>query len=102
MKKPLIYFALIILSALPAVAADTNDWGAATNNVQMSISVRGGPNVIKRGQHVQLLIRFRNLSTNGMVWGPHGEGSKYDYSFIVIAPSGRELPVKTNKNTLVS
>jgi hypothetical protein len=69
MKKHLIYFvALIILSALPAAAVDTNDWGTATNNLQMSISLKGDKKKIKINQPVKLLIRYRNVSTNEHFW----------------------------------
>ena len=96
MKKYL--FCLSMFAALSAVrvfADDTNkiEWGAITNNVQTSISLKDGPATIKTNQPFSLLARIRNVSTNHtfsfcLPFPPEYESG---LKWVVISPSGRDV-----------
>lgn len=86
-----------------------NDWGQATNHVQISLALKGGQREIKTTEPVTLLVGFRNLSTNQTVGVFRAGAVEYDdtYSWVVISPSGkdispdfRRIPTSDNGHTL--
>jgi hypothetical protein len=93
----LYYFLLnLVVCRAYAGAAGTNDWGLATNDLQMSISLEGGSPALKTGQSVSLLFRYKNVSTNQLfgVYKTLGTVDDSSYSFIVSAPSGKNVSPK--------
>jgi hypothetical protein len=64
-----------LIASCLAFADDTNvyEWGPKAGNFQLSIRLKGGGKEIKTNQPLDLMIRFRNLSTNEslsfMLWG---------------------------------
>jgi DNA-binding beta-propeller fold protein YncE len=91
----------LVLAAWQTFADDlkTNDWGAVTNNAQMSISLTGGGNEIKTNEPVRLLIRFRNISTNETIaiFRPNAIETDPTFSFIVVSPSGKDVSPSSPK-----
>jgi hypothetical protein len=96
MKKYL--FCLSLFAALTAVevfADETNkiEWGAITNNVQISISVKDGLATIRTNQPFSLLVRIRNVSTNQAISVYRWVGTQVDpgFSWVVVSPSGKDV-----------
>ena len=94
-------FLLIICSMLigwQTFADDlaTNDWGQVTNNAQMSINLKDGKNEIKTNHPVKLLIQIKNVSTNEtfLVGRANAIENDESFSFVVIAPSGKNISPK--------
>jgi hypothetical protein len=85
--------AILSIQQLFATETKTSEWGAATNNVQMSIRVKSVPSDIKQSEPVKLLIRFRNISTNEtfMLYRANSMEDNPDCSFVVLSPSGTDL-----------
>jgi hypothetical protein len=77
----------------------TNEWGAVSNNLQMSIELKGGGSEITNGQSCILWIKYKNNSTNEtlgllkMNW-VESDGT---YSFIVVDPSGKDVSPNSNR-----
>jgi hypothetical protein len=86
--------ALTAVALWQSFAADpkANDWGLATNNLQMSITVEDVPS-IKPGQPLNLLVHFKNVSTNEVFDIYEVNGTVFDssYSFVVTSPSGKDI-----------
>jgi hypothetical protein len=96
MNKCIYYYLSVALLGVWQSLADvtqTNDWGPATNSLQMSIRIEGDKAQIKVGQPVKLLIRYKNVSTNETFTLYEFEGVVDDasYSFIIRSPSGMYL-----------
>jgi hypothetical protein len=95
MKKQFCYSIVVALAVWQVFADDpkTHEWGAVTNNFQMSINLKGDKNEITTNQPCILLIRYRNVSTNEMFRVFEANGTVYDpsYSFVVISPSGKDI-----------
>jgi hypothetical protein len=100
-KNPYYLMICLVLAAWQTFADDlkTNDWGAVTNNAQMSISLTGGGNEIKASEYVRLLIRFRNVSTNETfsINRPNSIETDPTFSFIVVSPSGKDVSPSSPK-----
>jgi len=80
----------LIFAALIALRAIASEWGAVSNNVQMSISLK-----VVVGQSFSLRVRYQNLSTNQIV---RMYISNYPYlesfggmGFVVISPTGKDI-----------
>ncbi len=93
-------YVVILTCSVMAKDTITSDWGPITNNAQMSISLEGTTNVVKLHEPVVLLFHYRNISTNEMFWfsAANGYQRDFEYSFQVIAPSGKDISpnMKTN------
>jgi hypothetical protein len=74
-------------------ATNINEWGPATNNLQMSISLEGNNNHIKCGEPANLICRYKNLSTNEVfsVYEFTGVVDDTSYSFIITSPAGEHI-----------
>jgi hypothetical protein len=103
MKKILFCLLMFVVLSVWHIFADdtkTNDWGVATNGVQMSISLKNGDSEIKTNQFVTLLVRFRNLSTNAIyLYRFNFDDTELagGVSCRVISPSGKDiLPNRDN------
>lgn len=84
-------FAMLAVWQAFADDVKTNEWGAITNNVQMSINLKGDRKEIKSNQPFRLLIFIRNVSTNEAFNVHYTYVNDYDLSFVVIAPSGKDI-----------
>jgi hypothetical protein len=84
---------LFVVSKSVAAEVNTNDWGPATNNLQMSIRLDGAEKQIKAGQPFTLSIRYQNISTNEkfIVYKFNGAENDQSYSFLVTSPSGKNV-----------
>ena len=76
-----------------------SDWGATTNNIQMSVALKNGTNGVKAEQPIVLLIRYRNASTNQVCRIYRSNEIEYDpgYTWSVISPSGNDLSPNPEK-----
>ena len=79
----------------------TNNWGPVTNNIQMSICIESNKYEIKPNESVNLIIRFRNLSTN-MSFAAHNSlqaqtDPETGVYCTVISPSGSDISPNTEK-----
>jgi hypothetical protein len=93
MKTLLTYLLTFVTLFVWQVYADgmkTNDWGAVTNNFQMSISLKGDKSEITNNQPCILLVRYKNVSTNETLNVYEAEHDP-SYSFTVISPSGKDI-----------
>ena len=74
-------------------AKDQSDWGAVTNNIQMSIRPESSADKITTNEPVKIQLRFRNVSTNETLVIFVANGTVYDprYSLSVISPSGKDI-----------
>jgi hypothetical protein len=102
MKKYLYSFAMFTVLTVCQAFADhlkTNEWGAVTNNFQMSINFKGEKNEIKTNQPLCLLIYYKNVSTNQTFRVYRANAIECDpgYSFVVISPSGKDISSNTEK-----
>jgi hypothetical protein len=96
MKKYLCFisiYATMIIGRVLAGDTETIEWGAVTNNFQMSISLKCGGHEIKTNEPVVLLIKYRNVSTNEtiIVFNHIVPAMDATYSFVVISPSGKDI-----------
>jgi hypothetical protein len=91
---------LFVLTVGQVFAEDvrTDEWGAITNKMQMSISLKGDKKQIGTNQPFSLLIRIRNVSTNELFHGYYTYVNDYELSFVVIAPSGKDISPKFPKD----
>lgn len=106
MRHPFSYLSISILlisvDQCLAADADTNAWGAVTNHIQMSISLKDGSQTLKTNQPVELTVRYRNVSTNETVlfYDPRSVVADVTYSFQIISPSGTDIsPVRPTSST---
>lgn len=83
----------LALSTSVLGAGDSEQWGIATNGVQMSISLAGGAKDIKTNEPVKIMIRYRNVSTNEVVFVSKANAIEFDqgYSWAVVSPSGKDI-----------
>jgi len=100
MKNYLYFISVFAGLATGQALAETSgieNWGAATNYLQMSISLKGGERQIKTNQAIVLSIQLRNLSTNETFhFYQYGEVERSQaLSFCVIPPSGKTINPKT-------
>ena len=82
------------LSLLQAFAdTKTNDWGAMTNSIQMSIALRPEKTDFRLSNVVVLVIRLRNLSDHETFLVSRWNAIENDpsYSFVVTSPSGKDV-----------
>ena len=88
----------ILLSITGSRAEDVHEWGPVTNNLQMSIALADGTNVIA-GKDFCLTIFFRTKSTNEftIAYKVNGTTSDPSYSFEITSPSGRDVSPNTSK-----
>jgi hypothetical protein len=96
MKKNFLMVLIFVSVALSnALAQDpaTNEWGAPTNNVQMSIRLKNGGKETSLKKPVELLIRYRNISTNETFILNRLNDIEMDtsYSFTVLSPEGKNI-----------
>jgi hypothetical protein len=94
-KKPLYHFSLCALFAVQHIFADdikTNDWGTVTNGLQMSIGLKDKSEITVY-RDVELLIHFRNVSTNQTfsICPDNVIEKTLDFSFTVISPLGKDI-----------
>jgi hypothetical protein len=99
MKIYLFCFSMFLaLSAVKVFADATNDleWGAMTNNVQMSIGTINGTATIKTNQPFSLIVRMKNVSTNQITFGyRYPLETTENLSWLVVSPSGKDVsPVR--------
>ena len=99
MKINLFCFSIYLaLSAAKAFADEANnmEWGAISNNVQMSIAARGGEKTIKTNQPVSLIVRIKNVSTNQLYFSYlYPLETTQNLSWLVVSPSGKDVsPVR--------
>jgi hypothetical protein len=90
------------ISVLKSHLADdlkTDDWGVATNNLQISIKLEGGEQQVKAGQPYGLVIRYKNITTNDTfaIYEVNGTIDDSSYSFHVTSPSGKDVSPDTSK-----
>jgi hypothetical protein len=102
MKDRLTLFVLMLtlMGTRCALADDgpENEWGPATNDLQMSIGLRNGVHTITNGQPCILSVRFKNLSKSKLLEVEKMRWMEGDhtYSFTVIDPSGKDIAPKAN------
>jgi hypothetical protein len=65
-SKLLYYFVFVPLFTMRAYADDLKptQWGPLTNNVKMSIRLKGNNYPIEKGQPIKLIISYTTVSTN--------------------------------------
>jgi hypothetical protein len=116
--KKFVFHLILLLTPVWQIFAheiDASEWGAATNNAQMSIRFLSGgnpfifPNTavpipgnkieIKPNEKVFLTIQIKNLSANESLSGSRGY-ENIDPSFVVISPFGRNLLPKDSNREL--
>lgn len=94
MKKKLNCLLLSFALSVSGLAADESEqWGAVTNGIQISIRLSGGMNVIKTNQPVIITIKYRNVSTNEVfpITGKYRIEFDSSYVWTVISPSGKDV-----------
>jgi hypothetical protein len=96
MKKHLGYlsiFAALAACRAFAAGAGTNEWGVATNELQISISTIGGKKHFKTNEPLTMLVRLRNLSVTNTFYfmRAHAIERTASFSYTVIAPSGKDV-----------
>lgn len=93
MKILLLYSIFSLVASVPVFGngLDTGEWSAATNYLQMSISLDSDNGKIQTNHPCILLIRYKNISTNETFWVYESSEYNPDYSIIVIAPSGKDI-----------
>ncbi len=98
--KTYLYW-LPVLGSLAVCQAFSEDvkahpWGAMTNSVQMSISLRDDGKEVKIGQPLALMMRIKSLSTNETFTLVLLNEIERDpgFSFIIVSPSGRDISPK--------
>ncbi|GEM_PF-1937462 len=93
MKTYLHCFSILAVFSAFADGIETNNWGATTNGVQVSIGLSGGGEKITINQPVKLVIRFKNVSTNEILNVSRQSLLESDdsYSFVVISQSGQDV-----------
>jgi hypothetical protein len=89
----ILIFGMCAVSGAFSGGTGGSDWGEVTNNVQISLTLKGGQREIKTTAPVPLLVGFRNLSTNQTVGVFRTGAVEYDdtYSWVVISPSGKDV-----------
>ena len=103
MKKCIYCLSIFAVLATAHIYADTltNNWGPVTNNIQMSICLESNKNEIRANESVNLIIRFRNLSTNISFYMHYSLQAQTDprtgVYCTVVSPSGRDISPNTEK-----
>lgn len=71
----------------------TNKWGVARGNVQLSIDLKRGHEPILTNEPVELIVRFKNVSTNETfsIYLSNDERAQHGFDFQVMSPSGKEV-----------
>jgi len=74
------------------VEPTANNWGIARGNVQLSINLKNGHSRILTNEPVELIVCFKNVSTNETftVYLSHNEDALHGFGFQIISPSGKE------------
>jgi hypothetical protein len=97
MKTRFIYYTMLLMVVVSRAANGetiADEWGTVSNEVQMSISLKGGNRILKTNESFQLLVRVKNLyGTN--VWSflnalPTTDGGG-GLDCEIISPSGRDI-----------
>lgn len=99
--KKYFYFSIITALAILRTSADdtkTNEFGITTNKIQMSISIAEINKKININQPFNLLICIKNESTNELFHGHYTYSNDHDLSFVVIAPSGKDISPEFSKD----
>jgi hypothetical protein len=97
----LLFIFLLACASSPlcaAYASQTDDaWGPTTNGLRMSISLNGKE--IKTNAPCNLLVRYRNVSTNELflIYEVGGTVDDHTYSFVVTSPSGADISPDLSK-----
>jgi hypothetical protein len=91
-----LLFSLCALLTIQHVFADgikTNEWGAVTNGLQMSIGLKNVNKEITVHGDVDLLIHFRNVSTDQTfsICPDNVIEKTPDFSFTIISPLGKDI-----------
>ena len=98
MKAYCWFFAITVLAVWQAFSGEigTHQWGSGTNNVQMSVSLKGGQKEIETNQPLILSILIRNVSTNATFILPLMNWIEADpgFSIVVISPTGKDVSPK--------
>jgi hypothetical protein len=91
MKKHLL--SLLVTFRILAAYTMAIEWGAATNNIRLSIGLQDSQTEIGTNQHARLVIRFENISTNETfnMHVSNAEQHRGDFSFVITSPSFRSL-----------
>lgn len=95
----IILVAIVLQSRVFADGTEIHCWGPLTNDIQMTISLDKGTNEISLGEPVELLIQFRDSSTNefksvhSATWG--------GLTFIVTDPFNRDVSPVWPKDEIV-
>lgn len=102
MNSSVLCFLVFAVLAVPqAFAAEqqTNHWGAPTNGLQMSISVRERKIDNQANPMVNLVFRIRNISTNltFIFYRAHSAELSPYLSFQVTAPFGKDISPKSRR-----
>ena len=99
MKKRLLLCSILSLIFAPDLLAQdikANEWGAITNNIQMSIRIKTNGDIIKTNQPTSFFLCIKNVSTNETLriheWA--SEMTDAGDLFHIIAPSGRDVSPK--------
>jgi len=88
----LLFFIVVVMQTF-ASDSSTNDWGAVTNNLQMSVMLGDNKAEIRAGQSLGLIVRIKNVSTNE-TFHLIEIGQLIDdmnYSFTIVFPSGKSV-----------
>lgn len=96
MKKYFIILTTFIFSATFA-SAFREEWSAATNDVQISLSLNGSQQ-IKTNMPVIVSLKIWNASTNETSYFYYWGGADVSFSYKIISPSGKRPP--RNKKTI--
>ena len=96
MKTYFVWLILVpILFALKAFSADNpaREWGAISNDVQISLRLKDSVDSIKTNEPCSLWISIRTVSTNKTLYIHRWLASRVDSSFMieVISPSGKSV-----------
>jgi len=89
----LSFFVAVLVFQVSADDQKKNEWGVATNGVQMAINLKGGGKQAETNKQVKLLIHLKNVSTNEVfiLNQPIQIETDDSYSFDVILPSDHHV-----------
>jgi len=93
------YFYSLIIIYQFACSLYADDWGPATNGIQMSINSTSRVDESKINQPIVLSVCFRNVSTNETFRIYQANAVEFDpgYSWSVISPSGKDISPNMQK-----
>jgi hypothetical protein len=87
-------FALLQACSTLGGQANATEWGPETNQIRLSIAVKGDQAEIKTNQTLILEVLIKNDSTNGMVFfASAGTNQNPDTDYLIVAPSGKSISI---------